>query len=68
MIFFTVSTLDRSLLDLSETFLVISVLLTSTSVTTDLVMTDPDHMTQALALITVADLTILMKEFNLMTY
>ena len=41
---FTVSTLSRLLLDSSETFFIISVLLISTSVTTDLMMTDSDHM------------------------
>ena len=44
VILFTVSTLSRLLLDSSEAFFIISVLLASTPVTTGLMMADSGHM------------------------
>ena len=68
MIFFAIDTSGRLLLDLPGTFLIIIVLLTSTSTTADFMTADPGHMAQALTLKAADNLAVLMKEFNHMMY
>ena len=68
VIFFAIDTSGRLLLDSPEAFLIIVVLLTSTSITADFMMADLSHMAQALTLKAADNLTVLMEEFNCMMY
>ena len=68
MISFAIGTSGRLLLDLSETFLIIVVLLTSTSITAGFMTADLGHMAQALTLKAVDNPAVLMEEFNRMMY
>ena len=64
VILFAVDASCRLPLGLPGAFLVIGVFLTSTPFIVGLVVADPGHMIQALALIATGDLAVLVEEFN----